>query len=168
MRYVLLDKQKLRFINGLLNISSLSLLVLVSVSFPVLSETLEIESTENLIEFFQPLFTEEDQESELELINKSENLSIEENILIISDNNNSEVSQVLPVPEPLPMQGEAIKVLSPLAQGETIAVPESAEIESTTEILEISETATEDQAETQEIKTEAQKESLAEKSVLRG
>jgi len=160
-----MKKQNCNLITSLLNVSSLALLALISISFPALSETLEIESTENLTEFFQPWFTEDYQQSELELINKFENLFIEADILTISDNNNienSEISQVLPVPEPLPMQGEGVKVLSPLAQTETIPVPESTERENTTEIPETPETVTEDQAETQEIKTEAEETSLAE------
>jgi len=139
---------------------------LISISFPALSETSEIESTENIIELFEPWFTEEDQDLELGLINEAESFIIEENILALSDNNNSEVSrsknQVLPIPEPLPMQGEAFKVLSPLAQTETISVPESTEKENTTETSEIPETVTEEQSENQEIETESNAKSLAE------
>lgn len=162
MGYLLLKKQNLSFINGLLTISSLTLLASVSISLPVLSETSKIESTENLTEFLQPLLTEDYQQSELDLINEFENLIIKVDILTISDNNNSEISQVLPIPEPLPMQGEAVKVLSPLAQTETIPVTESTEREKTTEIPEIPETVTEEQAENQEIKIESKAKSLAE------
>jgi hypothetical protein len=139
---------------------------LISISFPALSETSEIESTENIIELFEPWFTEEDQDLELGLINEAESFIIEENILALSDNHNSEVSrsknQVLPIPEPLPMQGEAFKVLSPLAQTETISVPESTEKENTTETSETPETVPEEQAENQEIETESNAKSLAE------
>ena len=166
MKYLLFNKQNLSFISNQLNIIILTLLTLISISFPALSETSEIESTENIIELFEPWFTEEDQDLELGLINEAESFIIEENILALSDNNNSEVSQpknqVLPIPEPLPMQGEAFKVLSPLAQTETISVPESTEKENTTETSETPETVTEEQAENQEIETESNAKSLAE------
>ena len=166
MKYLLFNKQNLSFISNQLNIIILTLLTLISISFPALSETSESESTENVIEFFEAWFTEEDQDLELGLINEAETFIIEENILALSDNNNSEVSQsknqVLPIPEPLPMQGEAFKVLSPLAQTETISVPESTEKENTTETSETPETVPEEQAENQEIETESNTKSLAE------
>ena len=166
MKYLLFNKQNLSFISNQLNSIILTLLALISISFPALSETSEIESTENVIELFEPWFTEEDQDLELGLINEAETFIIEENILALSDNHNSEVSQsknqVLPIPEPLPMQGEAFKILSPLAQTETISVPESTERENTTETSEIPETVTEEQSENQEIETESNAKSLAE------
>jgi hypothetical protein len=139
-----------------LNVSILTLLALVSISLPVLSETSEIELTENLIEFLEPLFTEEYQESE--------NFLVETNILY--DSNNGEIATALPGSEPLPTPEAEVEFSSPLAQAETIPLPaESVEIgntPATPETPETSETVTEELPETTE--TTSSEESLAEAS----